>query len=369
MFGALTYGAGPSDTIKLIAGSNPPTPIGGQAQNPVAVQVLTPDGVTPVAGASVFFTSSPGASLSSCSGAASCTVLTDQSGYASTYVTVLSPGAVAIIAQLAPASYNPPKTVQATINGVSNGASGPDIALAPQQAWIAQGATVSLPLTARALQNGAPLAGITVTFRIENGSGALNPSSAVTGANGYATSTLQLGPMAADIEVSACLEPGDKPCANFNAIAVPGGALLVQPVAGTLQIALLGQNFQPVTARVTDSAGDPVLGANVTFQWLVARAPQNLPIVWIGDTGISTNPMPVILSSLQSIVSTGVNGLVTIQPSTGGVQGAVVMLGSATAGSSSLQFELQSLPPVSAAQGATESGSRSALVVHRKLEP
>jgi len=45
---ALIYGAGPNDTINLIAGSNPWTPVGGQAANPVCVQVLAPDGVTPV---------------------------------------------------------------------------------------------------------------------------------------------------------------------------------------------------------------------------------------------------------------------------------------------------------------------------------
>ncbi len=40
MSNALTYGAGPNDTIKLIEGSNPATPVGGQAPNPIRVQVL-----------------------------------------------------------------------------------------------------------------------------------------------------------------------------------------------------------------------------------------------------------------------------------------------------------------------------------------
>lgn len=38
--GALIYGAGPNDTIKLIAGSNPWTPVGGQAPNPLIVQAV-----------------------------------------------------------------------------------------------------------------------------------------------------------------------------------------------------------------------------------------------------------------------------------------------------------------------------------------
>jgi IPT/TIG domain len=358
MFGVVTYGAGPSDIIQLITGSNPQTTVGGQAENPVVVQVLTPDGSAPVAGASVFFTSSPSASLSSCGGAVSCTVLTDQSGYASTYVTVLTQGEISITAELAPGSYNPPKTVQATVNGISNGAAGPDIALTPQQAWIAQGATISLPLTARALQNGAPTSGVTVMFRVEQGSGVLTPSSVVSGTDGYATTTLELASASGDVAVSACLEPGDKPCLTFSAITVPAAGQFLQAVAGSLQIAPVGEDFQPVTVRVADSSGHPVLGANVAFQWLVARAPQNLPIVWIGDTGISPNPLPVILSSLQATVQSDVNGLAMVQPSTGGVQGAVVVLGNASAGSSSLQFELQSLPPLSAAPSTSASGLR-----------
>jgi IPT/TIG domain len=361
MFGVLTYGAGPSDIIKLITGSNPQTPVGAQAENPVVVQVLTPDGVTPVAGASVFFTSSPSVAFSACGGAASCTVLTDESGYASSYLTVLNLGAATITAELAPASYSPPKTVQATVNGTPTSASGMDVALAPQQAWIAEGAAVSLPVTARALANGAPLSGKTITFRVEKGSGVLSLSSVATDTDGYATTALELGDASGDVELSACsiLTSGSTPsCANFQAVTVPASGQFLQAVAGSLQIAPVGQDFQPVTVRVTDSLGDPVLGANLAFQWLVARAPQNLPVVWIGDTGISAHPLPVILSSLQAMVQSDVNGLATVQPSTGGVQGAVVVLGSVSTGAGSLQFELQSLPPLGVAPSTQTSSLR-----------
>jgi hypothetical protein len=59
MTNALTYGAGPDDIIKLIQGSNPAMPVGGQAPNPIQVQVLAADGTTPVSGASVFLTQPP----------------------------------------------------------------------------------------------------------------------------------------------------------------------------------------------------------------------------------------------------------------------------------------------------------------------
>jgi IPT/TIG domain len=105
MTSAVTYGAGPNDNIVLIPATNPATPVGGQEPNPICVQVLAPDGVTPVPGASVFFTSTPAVSFSACSGAGSCTLVTDQTGQASSFVSVLTTGAITITAKLAPASY------------------------------------------------------------------------------------------------------------------------------------------------------------------------------------------------------------------------------------------------------------------------
>jgi hypothetical protein len=100
--------------------------------------------------------------------------------------------------------------------------------------------------------------------------------------------------------------------------------------------------------QFTDSATPPhpVLGANVAFESILALTPQNQPIVWIGDTGITGNRMPVILSSSQTTVSSDANGQATLQPSTSGVDSQAVLLGTATAGSSSLQFELQLLSPL-----------------------
>ncbi len=171
MTNALTYGAGPSDTIKLIQGSNPATPVGGQAPNPIRVQVLAPDGTTPVAGASVFFISTPASSLSACGGAASCTILTDDSGHASTRVTVLQAAVINISALLAPASYNTPKSVQATILGTTSAL---DISLLSSFAWIAQGATVDIALAARLLSNGLPVAATQVNYQVVKGSGTLS---------------------------------------------------------------------------------------------------------------------------------------------------------------------------------------------------
>ena len=68
-------------------------------------------------------------------------MLSDETGQASTFVTVLSTGALTITsAQLAPGSDPSPHQVQTTVVGKSSSL---DIALAPQMTSIMQGATVT----------------------------------------------------------------------------------------------------------------------------------------------------------------------------------------------------------------------------------
>ena len=249
--GVLTYGAGPNDLLHLIAGANPPTPVGGQAPNPIRVKVLAPDGITPVAGASVFFTSTPAVAFAACGGGNSCTVLSDQSGQASTLVSVLTAGVMTITVQLAPASYTNPQQVQTTLLGTSSPL---DLSLLSPNIWIAQGATLNLALTARVLSNGIPVNGRTVNYYLIKGSGTLNPPSAKTNNSGYASSTLQLLSLSGDVQVSVCVEPGDTPCRTFYGTAVPASSLRLQAVAGDLQLNTVGSAFQPVTVRVTDTS-------------------------------------------------------------------------------------------------------------------
>jgi hypothetical protein len=368
MTNALTYGAGPTDTIRLIQGSNPATPVGGQAPNPVRIQVLAPDGVTPVSGASVFFTSTPAASFLACGGAGSCTLLTDEGGQALSRVTVLQAAVMNISVLLAPASYKTPKSVQATLLGTSSAL---DISLASAFAWIAQGATVDVPLAARLLANGTPVAGGAVNYQVVKGSGTLSSASPLSDPHGFANSMLHLAALGGDVQVSACLAPGNKPCQIFSVTAVPASALRLQPVGGSVQILPVGQGFQPVMVRVIDSAtpAHPVLGANVTFQAVVSRPVVGPPPVSIGGIIITRNPAPVIVSSSRLAVLSDGAGQATLQPSTGGAQGALLIQGTAAAGTSVLSFRLQSLSPVvlagSAAtlhpgeNGSSETGAES----------
>ena len=342
MSAALTVGAGPTDTIKMISGANPGTPAGGQAPSPFSVLVLAPDGVTPVAGASVQFSSSPAVALSACAGGASCTVLSDQSGVAPTFMTVLSAGVLTLTAKLAPASYSNPQQVQMTLLGT---ASPLDLVLNTPPVWIAQGASASLPVAARVLSDGVPLSGKTLNYQITAGSGSLSAASGVTDANGNVAVNLQINSLAASVRVTVCVAPSNSPCQVLSATMVQTASLQLQGVAGIIQIAAPSQSFQPVAVRVLDSSSPPhpVLGASVAFLEYIGRMPGNEPVIWTGESSISQPAMPVILAQSKAKVQSDINGIASFALSTGGVSGNVAILGTATAGSSNLEYEAQQL--------------------------
>jgi hypothetical protein len=342
--GALTVGAGPSDTMKMISGTNPGTPVGGRAPSPFSVLAIAADSLTRVAGASVQFSSSPAVGLSACAGASSCTVLTDDSGGASTFMTVLSPGVLTLTAKLAPASYANPQQVQTTLLGTGSAL---DLVLNTPPIWIAQGATTSVPIAARVLSNGVPVSGKTLTFQITAGSGMLNAASGVTDSNGNASVNLQISSLAASVRVSLCVAPTNSPCQILSATMVQTSSLQLQPVSGMIQIAAPSQSFQPVAVRVLDSSSPPhpVLDANVAFLDYIGRTPGNEPIIWAGDTQISQPTMPVILAESKATVQSDINGTASFAISTGGVSGNVAILGTATAGNSSVEYEAQQLGP------------------------
>ncbi len=308
MTNALTMGAASTDQIVLLQGTNPQTPVGTQAANALRVRVVASDGVTAVNGATVVWSTTNGATLSACGGASGCSVVTDESGLASTAITPAAIGVATFTATLAPAVYNPAQSVSGTLSATSTAS---DIGITTPYLWIAQGASLSVPITARVVSTGAPQAGVTVDFRIAQGIGSLSAASAVTNSTGYATVTLTLTSFAANVQVVACVASGS-PCQTAYGNAVAASALNLQAVAGAAQV-ITAPPFQPLTVRVTDSSTppNPVLGAGVLFQSTVLRPPANDLTVTSGDTTVTQPRMPVILGASQSRTTSDANGLRT----------------------------------------------------------
>jgi hypothetical protein len=330
MIGALTYGALSTDLLLLLAGAEPATPVGSVAANPIRVRAVASDGITAVSGATIAWSATNGLQFSACRGASSCSVLSDEAGESSSWVTPTAAGQSTITMALAPASYSPPQSQQATVVGTSSTL---DLVAVTPTRWVGQGATLAVPLTVEALNLGVPNANVVVNFAITKGTASLSAGSGTTNASGFATITAQVTNQNADVQVSACVAPNNAPCQTFTLFSTSSSLWMLETVSGSLQVVPTGQSFQPLVVRVTDGslAANPVMGVNVTFKTTLARVPEN--------------GMPVVLGSSQTQIVSSQDGLASIVPSAGTVGPCDVFI-TVSAGQSTAQFQMQSLAAI-----------------------
>ncbi|MGB8011229.1 MAG: hypothetical protein WCF68_06430 [Terriglobales bacterium] len=342
MSGALTYGASSTDLLLLLQGAEPSTPVGSQASNALRVRAVAADGVTPVSGATISWSTTNGTQLSACSAASSCSVLSDEAGESSSLVTPTATGPSTITIALAPLSYQPPQTQQPTVVGTSTKL---DLAAVTPTRWIGQGATIAIPLTVEALDLGAPSANVKVNFKLTNGTASLSTPSATTNAAGFATVTASLTNLAVNVQVSACVAPNNTPCQTFTIFATPASQWTLEIVSGPAQIVPVGQAFQPLVMRVTDgsSAANPVLGVPVTFATTLARVAPGQGGQQGGESLGGANGLPVILGSSQAQVVTAADGTASIVPSAGSVGPCTVSI-TVSAGQAAAQLQMESVP-------------------------
>ena len=354
MTDVLTFGAASTDSLVLLLGVNPPTPVGTQATNPVMVRVVASDGITPVNGATVGWTATNGALLSACASTSSCSTISDESGMASTWVTPAATGNAVITATLAPGVYSPAQSVGSTLGTTSTSL---DIGVSTPNLWIAAGASLSVPLTARLVSLGAPQSGKQVNFFIDQGSGSLSSASAVTNSSGYAIVNLTVTNFTVGMQLSACAAPGNNPCQNISVNAVAAAAMNLQAVAGAGQV-VTGAAFQPLTVRVTDSSTppNPVLGASVLFQSTLLRPAGNDLILTPGDPTVTQPGLPVYLSANQNTAQSNVSGLASFTPSVGSFTGPLQLKIQISAGTTAaLQGVMEALPAPVTSESAVSS--------------
>jgi hypothetical protein len=262
---------------------------------------------------------------------------------ASTSITPTAAGVATVTATLAPGVYNPSQSIAGTLFATSSGLA---IGVTTPYLYIAQGATVSVPITARVVNAGAPQNGTTVDFIVVQGSGALSSGSAVTNSSGYASVTLTLTNFTTNIQLTACVGQGP-PCETIYGNAVAPALFNLQAVSGAGQI-VAGTTFQPLVVRVTDFATppDPILGATVLFQSTVMRPAGNNPILTTqGDPTNTQNDMPILLGISQTSVQSGAGALASIVPSVDPFTGILEVAIQVSAGTSAaLQDVMESLP-------------------------
>jgi hypothetical protein len=329
MIGALNYGAMSTDRLLLLQGAEPSTPVGSEAANAIRVRAVAADGITPVSGATIAWSATNGSQFSACSGASSCSILSDEAGESSSLVTPTATGQSTITVALAPASYSPPQSQQATLVGTSTTL---DLAAVTPTRWVGQGATIAVPVTVEALDLGAPKTDVKVNFAVTQGTASLSAGSATTNSSGFAAVTAQLTNQNANVQVSACVAPNNSPCQTFSLFSTPPSLWTLETVSGSSQVVPTGQAFQTLVMRVTDGslAANPVMGVSVTFATTLARA------------GLDNGGVPIILGSSQAQVVTDQNGLASIVPSAGSVGPCDVFI-TVSAGASTAQFQMESL--------------------------
>ncbi|MFI5102463.1 MAG: IPT/TIG domain-containing protein [Terriglobales bacterium] len=332
MIGALTYGALATDRLLLLQGAEPATPVGSAAANAIRVRAVAADGVTPVSGATLAWSATNGLQFSVCGGLSSCSLLSDEAGESASWVTPTVTGQSTITIALAPASYSPPQTQQATVVGTSSTL---DLVAVTPTRWIGQGATIAVPLTVEALDLGVPIANVAVNFTITKGTAALSSGSGTTNGSGFATVIANLTNQNADVQVSACVAPNNKPCQTFTLFSTPSSLWTLETVSGSLQVVPTGESFQPLVMRVTDGslAANPVMGVTVTFETTLARV----------------SPDPVILGSSQAQAVSAQDGLASIVPSVGSVGPCDVFI-TVSAGRSTVQLQMESVAAIAVAQ-------------------
>jgi adhesin/invasin len=178
---------------------------------------------------------------------------------------------------------------------------------------------------------GIPVPGVEVTFSVTAGGGTVVGSPTQTNANGVATlESWELGAVVGTNTVTATAT--GLPSVTFNATATPGAAAIVVAVAGENQKGLVGTSVTiPPTVRVTDAAGNPVPGANVTFtvvsgggvatgltqltnaqgqaavgSWVLGDGAPNTLRATVAGSNITGNPVTFTAQSASGIAVTGV---------------------------------------------------------------
>lgn len=344
MIGAPTYGASSTDLLLLLQGGETATPVGAQAASPIRVRVVAADGVTPVSGATLAWNSNNGLQFSVCGGSVSCSVLSDQAGESFSWVTPTATGQSTITIALAPASYSPAQMQQATVLATSTTL---DLAALIPTRWIAQGATIAVPLTVEALDLGVPKANVPINFAITKGTATLSSSAATTNSAGLASITANLTNQNADVQVSACVAPSNAPCQTFTLFSTSASLQRLEIVSGSSQTVLPGQAFQPLVMRVTDGslAANPVMGVNVSFATTLSRLSPGQGGQQDGESLGGGTGTPVILGSSQALLVTAQDGTASIVPSAGNVGPCDVFI-AVSAGASTVQFQMESLAAI-----------------------
>ncbi len=282
-----------------------------------AVRLVLADGKTAVAGQAVTFSVSAGSATMGACGAASCTVMTDAKGLASTAVTATAAGTLTVVVQTAGTQTTTGTRVLAQTATVTVLARQRAVTAVQPVAYVAEGVATSWMTQVALSDNSAGTGGVPVLWTGAAGMQFAAGSSSASGS--VAGMTVQVTGLGAGVRVqgSACAWGGV--CGTVAAQGVSAAEWQVRVVSGAGQQVSAAMTMQPIVLQVTDAAGHAVMGASVAVYQAVTALQQAC-----ADHGRC--PAAAVLNSSTMRVVSDANGLVTIA-------GGEVVSGSVQAGS------------------------------------
>ena len=277
----VTVTSGSASTLTKVSGDIQSSTVGATLADPMVVKVTDTSG-NPVSGYPVTFEVATGsgtlstASVSTSSneivsaavaGSLSTTsASTDSNGFASTVLT------------LGDTAGTNSDSVKATALGLTgfpltftaSANAGPAASIAATSGNNqvgAAGTTLPNPFVATVTDSfGNPVSGFTVTFNITSGGGTLSASSATTGTDGTAPTTLTLGSTAGTTTVNAVGASLLGSPAAFSAIGAAGVGFKIEKTSGDGQTGVsVSPLANPLVVTVRDVNNNPVSGVTVAF--------------------------------------------------------------------------------------------------------
>lgn len=112
-------------------------------------------------------------------------------------------------------------------------------------------------------QDGNPVPNATVTWAVTSGLGSLTATTSETGSTGQATVVWTLGNLAGVDSITASIPSGAT--VKVGAVAVAGPVATLVKVNGDIQTVTSGTTSAPFVIEATDSFGNPVANASVSW--------------------------------------------------------------------------------------------------------
>ena len=324
--GGLSYDSGSGDALTLDSAPANTVPIATPI--PFSVVALGPK-LLPAGGVTVTYTVTSGSATLAC-GLPVCSVTATGDGRAT--MNICAPDNKSSIAT---ASLTNGSSLQAHFSGGTP----PTLSSLTPKLSLAAGATFTWTVQALVLSNGEPAANQSVAWQTPGtGIAALGSSAAFTNANGIASKTLTVGPLAEgqSANIAACLN-GTSQCVAYTAFGARPEYAWLQPISGDSQTLAVTSAPAPIALRLLDNLGNPMAGGTVALH-------QSLNAFTTPCSPHTICTSGVLLGTQTATATSDINGTVTFSPLTlPGVPTTLTGL-AATGNDSSVAITIQQHP-------------------------